>query len=436
MRRSVLGAILTLLFAVFVWPKPLGAQQARGKVIYQFQGGADGSGPYSDLTIDAAGNLYGTTQEGGIACNGYSYGCGTVFELVRTKSGWQHQVLYRFGGTTAQSSDGQAPKAGLVFDASGNLYGTTSWGGKPGCGTVFKLAPNSRGGWSESILYSFGCFGSDGFSPDADLVFDNQGNLYGTTPVGGTGTGFCGGELWGAGGCGIAFRLSPNGDGSWTKTTIYNFQGAPDAAIPIGALVPDGKGGFYGASQYGGAGACGTGDGESSPPDGCSAVFELTPSAGGWTESVIYSFFRGRGFARNPSGGFIVDGSGRLFNASSDGGNGLGTIFQLDNTAKGWSQSVLYRFSGDPDGRAPVGRLAKGPQNTWFGVTKNGGASGYGTVCSLASTEAGWEERVLFSFDSVSFPEAGPAVDSQGHIYGTTLDGGSQHGGTVYEVIP
>ena len=430
MRRSVLSALPILLFALFVWLlKPLDAQAASGKVIYTFRGGADGAYPYSDLAIDAAGNLYGTTSDGGVGCGGY--GCGTVYELLRTKDGWSHQVLYRF---TASSADGVNPLTGVIFDSSGNLYGTTSSGGKFECGTVFKLAPNSSGSWKESILHSFDC-NADGMRPNGDLVFDGQGNLYGTTFEGGTGTGFCGGDESGFFGCGTAFKLSPNSGGWWTNTTIYNFQGSPDASSPIGALVPDGKGGFYGASEYGGTGACSTGHGVYDPPDGCSAVFELMPSGTGWTETVIYSFFRGRGFARNPSGGFIVGGSTLLLGTSWDGGNGFGTFFQLKQTGKAWNQSILHRFYGNPDGRTPLGRLASGPQNTWFGVTVSGGTSRDGTVFALEQTKAGWGEHVLYNFDSTSFPQAGPVVDSQGHVYGTTLEGGKGLG-TVYEVIP
>jgi uncharacterized repeat protein (TIGR03803 family) len=168
------------------------------------------------------------------------------------------------------------------------------------------------------------------------------------------------------------------------------------------------------------------------------SVLSAVPSGGNWTETVIYSFFRGRGFARNPSGGFIVDGPNRLFGASSAGGNGLGTLFRLDATAKGWNQSILYRFSGDPDGKAPLGRLAKGPEDTWFGVTKSGGMNHDGTVFALEQTKLGWQERILYNFDRSSAwdPQAGPVADSQGHVYGTTAGGGTGNNGTVYEVIP
>jgi uncharacterized repeat protein (TIGR03803 family) len=176
------------------------AAASSGKIIfiYSFAGGADGAYPESDLILDAAGNLYRTTNGGGTGCG--SQGCGTVFELIRTKDGWKHQVIYGFAGGT---NDGANPTAGLVFDSVGNLYGTTSYGGngsgsnckEAGCGTVFKLAPNSHGGWSESVIFNFTGTTSDGQSANTDLIIDGQGNLYGTA-LGGTGTGFCGGFDW------------------------------------------------------------------------------------------------------------------------------------------------------------------------------------------------------------------------------------------------
>ena len=437
MRRTVLltmGILLLAIAARLALPSHAAAAASSGKIIYSFAGGADGAYPESDLILDAAGNLYGTTNQGGSGCG--SAGCGTVFELARTKDGWKHQVLYSFAGGPV---DGNIPRAGLIFDSVGNLYGATSGGGSGGYGTVFKLALNSHGSWSERVLYSFGGY-SDGMYPSSGLVFDKQGNLYGTAD-GGTGTGFCGGEAWGNGiGCGIVFRLTPNRDGTWTETTIHNFGGAPDAAVPIGPVILDADGSLYGASVYGGTGPCILGDGEFNPPYGCGALYKLTPSGGGWSETVIYSFFRGRGFARNPSGGLILEKPGRVLGTSSYGGDGDGTFFQIDQTQKGWEQTILYRFYGDPDGKYPVGRLATGPQGNLFGATGGGGANGplgSGTVFELKRTERGWKEHVLFDFRSTGVnPQAGPTVDSQGHVYGTLSDFYGSNFGVVYEVIP
>ena len=191
------------------------AARARYKIIYSFTGGSDGGTPLSDLTVDAAGNLYGTTQGGGT-------GSGTVFELERTKDGWKEEVLYNFG---SYQSDGIAPHAGVIFDKAGNLYGTTS----QGCtnhdwGTVFKLSPNAHGGWTETILYSFTNQNGDGYNPQTDLIFDAQGNLYGTTLFGGNHSQEpCVGYL--RLGCGVVFELRPHSGGSWTEATIYGGPG-------------------------------------------------------------------------------------------------------------------------------------------------------------------------------------------------------------------
>jgi len=208
MRRIVLLTLGILLLATgvrLVFPPDVAAASS-GKIIYSFGGGTDGAYPESDLIMDAAGNLYGTTNQGGTGCG--SAGCGTVFELIRSKDGWKHQVLYSFAGGT----DGVFPTAGLVFDCVGNLYGTTADGGSNcgdgGCGTVFKLSPNSHGAWTESVLYSFTGSNGDGAYPNTDLVFDSKGNLYGTTPGGDTGLG-------------VVFKLSPNSGGTWTESTVY-----------------------------------------------------------------------------------------------------------------------------------------------------------------------------------------------------------------------
>jgi uncharacterized repeat protein (TIGR03803 family) len=200
---------------------------ATEKVIYSFAGGADGAFPQSDLIVDSGGNLYGTTLFGGggtgTGCTG---GCGTVFELKRTQSGWKEQVLYSFQGN---SGDGKYPEAGLVFDTTGNLYGTTVEGVGSQCGTIFKLAPNGKGGWTESVLYSFDCKGSAGLYPSSDLVFDRQGNLYGTAPQGGV--------TAGCNNCGTVFELTPQSNGSWTESTLHQFAGPPNDGVRAGLVA-------------------------------------------------------------------------------------------------------------------------------------------------------------------------------------------------------
>jgi hypothetical protein len=216
---------------------------SKEKVIYSFQGGSDGSAPMSDLTLDAAGNLYGTTVSGGTgtACQA---GCGTVFELTRELSGWKKHVLYNFAGGT----DAAYPGGGVIFDVAGNLYGVAD-GGKNFGGTAFKLAPDIHGEWRETVIYNFECCAS----PQGDLVFDSSGNLYGTTPTGVGGT--CFDE-----GCGAVFKLSPHADGTWTETTLYSFTDVPDAGVPSGGVVVDPVGNVYGLTTYGGSSICRPGE--------------------------------------------------------------------------------------------------------------------------------------------------------------------------------
>ncbi len=220
MRPSVLwgaGILFLALACVRLALPPDAAAASSGKIIYSFAGGADGAypDPEPDLIMDAAGNFYGTTNEGGIV------GVGTVLELTRTKGGRKHQVLYSFAGSP---NDGAYPKAGLVFDIAGNLYGTTAHGGGGSSGTVFKLSPNAHEGWAESLLHSF-TGSSDGANPNTDLVFDSEGNLYGTTYASG-GVASCNF------GCGTVFKVTPNAGGTWKESTIYAFAGSPRVTFP------------------------------------------------------------------------------------------------------------------------------------------------------------------------------------------------------------
>jgi uncharacterized repeat protein (TIGR03803 family) len=416
------------------------AEAAKEKVIYSFQGGADGANPMSDLVLDSTGNLYGTTSAGGTGvCNNINNnGCGTVFELKPSSGGWHEQVLYNFKG----GSDGQFPQAGVIFDSSGNLYGTTTSGGSNNLGTVFKLAPNGKGGWTESILYSFVA----GTNPASDLVFDANGNLYGTTRLGGVnGCGTLGG------GCGTVFELIKQSNGSWAESTLYQFAGPPgDGALPSSGLALDSVGNLYGMTLSGGSNHCFLGG-----YPGCGIVYKLTSDGkGNWTETVLFNFARGNGFAVSPSAGLLVDEDGdHLLGTTLEGGDGFGTIFALNESNKTmWRQEVLHRFYEDPDGMYPVGQLARDSQHNLFGVTSNGGTAnsgrGNGMVFELHPRTGPWKEAILYDFaggtDGWS-PQAGVVIDSLGHLFGTTQWGGkgtacnegsSYNCGTVYEITP
>src|ERR1019366_934096 len=209
------------------------------KVLYSFiHNGTDGGFPQAGLIFDAAGNLYGTTSEGGTSssCSG---GCGTVFELTPTAGGgWTEKVLHNFN---SNGTDGANPYAGLIFDAAGNLYGTTTVGGTYYYGTVFELTPTAGGGWTEKVLHSFNYNGTDGNNPQASLTIDAAGNLYGTTSGGGTYGNYKG----------TVFELTPAAGGDWTETVLHNFVG-PDGAAPLAGLIFDAAGNLYGTTSGGG----------------------------------------------------------------------------------------------------------------------------------------------------------------------------------------
>jgi hypothetical protein len=396
------------------------------KVIYSFQGGDDGEGP-SDLTMDPEGNLYGTTFLGGEAqgCvyfgNSWS-GCGTVYELKRTPYGWKEEILYRFNAKS-DNVGGALPAAGVIFDKVGNIYGTT-YGNPNNCtqGNVFKLSPDSRSGWTETVLYTFTC--GNGYNPDSDLVFDAQGNLFGTAQD-------------------VVFELMPQANGTWKEVKLHTFNGAPDGSGLSSGVVLDSSGNIWGTTRSGGTGTC-----EYAPSTpGCGIVYKLSPTAGGkWNETVVYNFARGRGRAVTPSSGFRLESAGHFFGTSLAGGDGIGSVFELTQSPKGWEQNVLYRFIGYPDGEFPLGQLEMNSDGTVFGVTYRGGKSGYGILFEVPSSKTNERrEKVLHAFAGSAdgaYPSAGVISDSQGHLYGTTNGGGSgtacgNYGcGTVYEVIP
>jgi uncharacterized repeat protein (TIGR03803 family) len=204
------------------------------KILYGFPANRDGCCSYAELIFDGAGNLYGTAAgDGGPPCY-----CGVVFELRHTSTGWTETVLHRF-----QGPDGSTPITGLVFDAKGNLYGTTQVGGANGEGTVFQLTPTTDGRWKHTILYDFPQFRNGG-GPVSTLAFDKSGNLYGTA-AGGTGP--C------SGGCGVVYKLAPGSDGKWTYSVLHRFTDKGDGAEPNGAVVFDKTGThLYGTAIFGG----------------------------------------------------------------------------------------------------------------------------------------------------------------------------------------
>jgi uncharacterized repeat protein (TIGR03803 family) len=215
--------------------------------LHSFTGGRDGAGPYGNLILDSAGSLYGTAHNGGSpTCD-----CGVAFKLTRTSSGWKETLLHTFTG-----KDGSRPSASLIFDSAGNLYGTTSQGGTGcsvancGTGVAFELSPLTTGGWKETVLYMFKN-GGDGGYPNGGLLFDAAGNLYGTTQYGGNQA-----DCPGSSGCGVAFELSPRSSGGWKETALHRFSSS-DGANPLAGFAADASGDLYSTASHGGGSNCG-----------------------------------------------------------------------------------------------------------------------------------------------------------------------------------
>jgi len=323
-------------------------------ILYSFTGGTDGYAPQGPITMDAQGNLYGTTYEGGT-----SY-AGVVYKLTRNADGtWTQSVLYNFTG----GADGGFPSNGVAFDPAGNIYGTAPNGGSSscvlGCGVVFKLTPSSGGSWTYKTIYSLQATG--GSQPSNQLLV-RAGKLYGTTFY--TGTGYNG----------VVFELKPNGS-SWDYSVLHSFSGGADGTRAWGALVADQAGNLYGATTDGGTTNHGT-------------VFELTPPVGGgtpWNETEIYTF-TGASDGSSPFG-VIMDKTGSLYGTTLWGGNnadckgsGCGTIFKLTNQAGTWTDSTLFTFTGN---LFEPSRLTLAPGKILYGTAGTNGMQPYGAIIRL-----------------------------------------------------
>ena len=436
------------------------AQTGPEQVLYAFQGSPDGNDPNGGLIFDSKGNLYGATQYGGsgsCSLGELSLGCGTVFELSPSGSGgWSETVLYAFQGGAGGGADGWYPGGPLIFDSKGNLYGATVYGGSTsglcgtyGCGTIFELSPNGNGGWTETILYRFQG-GADGSNPNGGLIFDQAGNLFGTTATGGGGS-HC---YWNTPGCGTVFELSPNGGGGWTEKVLYSFGvTSSDGNTPNSPLIFDGAGNLFGTTPYGG----GTGCSYYNIP-GCGTVFELSPNgAGGWKETFLYAF-QGDPDGQEPEAGLIFDQKGNLYGTTFGGGESdcgslnqiyCGTVFEFSPNGSGsWTEFILYRFesgTGSSFGTNPSTSLVFDQSGNLYGTTTNGyGNDFYGTVFELAPAEGGgWTETTLYVLQGGSdgrSPSSGLILDPAGNLYGETNlggdinCGGGNGCGTIYEV--
>jgi uncharacterized repeat protein (TIGR03803 family) len=397
---------LLVTFAATIIPAPP-AQAQTYSVLYNFTGGIDGANP-AGVTVGPGGVLYGTAGGG-------AYGYGTVFRLSHVNSSWVLSPLYEF----TRGSDGSGP-TGVVIGPNGALYGVTGSGGA-GYGTVFELRPPAAFCrailcyWDETVLHTFTGYPTDGASPgDVNLAFDQAGDIYGTTQAGGTYGG------------GTTFELIPSGAG-YTESILHNFGSGTDGVSPGSGVVLDAAGNVYGTTAFGGTGECDM---------GCGTVYQLTPSNGGWVENVLINFDLTNGAF--PQSNLVVDSSGNLYGTTSEGGeNGGGLVFKLTPSGGGWTYSVLYSFSSC----FSYSGVTIDSAGNLFGLCQVGGAHQVGWVFELTNCSQTCTLIDLHDFNrSDGWDPMGTVVfDASRNLYGTAVNGGeggcaSNGCGVVWEI--
>jgi uncharacterized repeat protein (TIGR03803 family) len=430
-----------VFFVVFVWlwmamVQSVQAQGTTGPVntLYRFGGPPDGANPVGELAVDASGNLYGVTMFGGNTsgfCAGASPpgGCGVVYKLT---PGGVETILYSF----THGADGGYPQGGVVLDAAGNLYGTTSAGGTGTNGVVFKIDVSGNA----TVLYSF-TGGPDGGQPHGRLFIDGAGNIFGTTLYGGTS------------GNGVVFKVDTTGK----ESVLYNFAGSPDGSNPNAGLLQSAANTFYGTTQEGGNLDCGS----SPTPLGCGTVFRLDMSG---NETILYRFTGGNDGSDGafPTAGLVQDSAGNLYGTTASGGSPApcystypnppqkpfdifcGTVFKVDGSG---TETVLHHFAGGKgnDGASPRGELVIDWAGNLYGTTTYGGTEHclvYGNPSvnvncgTIYKVDWNGNETVLYSFGSTSgiAPNAGMVADASGNLYGTTLGTVFEFTGAIHEV--
>jgi uncharacterized repeat protein (TIGR03803 family) len=360
-------------------------------LLYQFRSGPGGINPYAGVVRDAKGNLYGTTYNDG------AFAAGTVF---RINTAGKEKVLHSFSQT---DGDGAFPWYGtLARDSSGNLYGTTITGGVAGelcCGTIFKVTAAGK----ETVLYRFTGDNGDGF-PQAGVVRDSSGNLYGTTQNGGPSN------------AGTVFKVDPSG----RKTILYSFTGSTDGAYPMAAVVLDAKGNLYGTTSGGGLYSFG----------GYGTVFKVDPAG---KETVLYTFM-GANDGSSPEAGVIRDSQGSLYGTTNLGGTeAAGTVFTVDLQGH---ETVLHNFAGGSDGWLPLGgSLVRDSAGNLYGTTPQGGSNDFGVVFKI-DTKGNETALHNFSGSDGKIPYGTLFLDRAGNLYGTTYEGGAYGGGVVFKIAP
>ncbi len=365
---SIASSIGIAMLAVTFAAAPATAQQETTLTNFNIDG-AGGTAPYGGLIFDKDGNLFGTTAYGGSGpcATENTTGCGTVFELSpKAGGGWTKKVIHVFNG-----DNGNYPNAGLIFDGAGNLYGTTVYGGTgvcsavapTGCGVVFELSRTSKGGWTEKVLRDFGN-SEDGPYPAGGLILDSAGNLYGMT----TGVrGSC--EHRPSTNCGAVFELMPRAVGQWKEKVLHLFSlNYVDGYAPAGSLIFDGEGNLYGGTPSGGAYYTGI-------------AFRLSQNQnGGWVEDILYTFYWGKGVNGSGPATLIRDGAGNLYGTAAYGGAfNWGAAFELSpSSGTSYTQTILHSFYPDTfDGGVPNPSLTFDDAGNLYGATQYGGSGKY-----------------------------------------------------------
>jgi uncharacterized repeat protein (TIGR03803 family) len=392
--------LLPLACALILTARPVRAQTFT--VLHTFSGGEDGGNPYSGVTLGGTGNLYGTAEN-------YGRGFGTVYRLQNRGSGWTFSTLFAF------SSGSSNPFGGVVFGPNGLLYGTTGLGNSNAAYDVRPPATFCRAilcPWSYTALFTF--TNLSGREPTGNLAFDQSGNIYGTTYSGGLADD------------GIVYELTP--PGNWcTENVLESFIG-PNGTKPSAGVILDSAGDIYGTAAFGG-------------PNNSGVVFQLVPSEGQWTDRILYDFPHSSDGVYL-FGGLILDQLGNLYGATVAGGaNNSGTVFELSPSGGGWTFNVLFSFSQGEDG--PWASLSMDGAGNIYGTTHGEGAYGKGNVFKLSPSNGGWTYTDLYDFtggaDGAN-PVSNVAIDASGNLYGTTYNGGegSCEGGcgVVWEITP
>ena len=411
LRSAALAIAVLFALTAFVTQS---AQAQTFTVLYDFTGTC-GANPEAGLTMDGAGHLFGTTNSGGT-----KGGFGSVFELAPAKKGggFVCNLLHAFSGGSVGSTDGGGPASRAVFGPNGTLYGSTTFGGNANTGVVYNLGPVSRFS-KETILYTF-TGGNDGDRPSGDLLFDQTGNIYGTTGRGGATSN------------GVVFELTPSGNG-FTEDVLYTFTGGNDGGTPLSSVISDAAGNLYGTANSGGAFGFGT-------------VFELTGSGPSRTEQTLYSFQNGSDGA-SPVGGLIFDALGNLYGTTSSGGaGGGGTVFKLTPSGGGsFTFTLLFSFTNSTllTGTGPQATLTMDAAGNIYGTTSRDGAFAQGSVFKLTPSGGGYTFTSLHDFTGGTtdggVPLGNVILDAAGNLFGTTSIGGGTVGfelGVIFEITP